>query len=102
MTNQSTPGVNIDPQERIERAQQAQVPRIYFNGFQAALTNSDVVLVVECNGVPAGQINMSYTTAKTLGKALETIISQLETKVGREMLTTHDFDAKMRESENDL
>ena len=91
---------DVDPQGRIERAKSSAVPKVYFNGFQTALTNADVVITVECNGEPAALLNLSYTTAKTLALALQETISMLEQKSGRDMLTTHDFDQLMRGEES--
>ncbi len=89
----------LTPDQRIGRAKAANVPNIYLNGFQTALTSADVVLVAETNGEPVALLNLSFTTAKTLAKALADTIALLETKSGREMLTTHDFDAMMRGDE---
>ena len=86
-------------EDRIARAKAADVPKLYLNGFQTGLTNADVVLVGECNGEPVALLNMSFTTAKTLAIALSNTISMLESKSDREMLTTHDFDAMMKEDQ---
>ncbi len=99
MTSLPSQNKDNDANARIERAKDAAVPKIYFNGFQTALTNADVVLTAECNGEPVALVNMSFTTAKTLAKALVDTISMLEVKSDREMLTTHDFDELMKRDE---
>ncbi len=49
------------------------IPKIYCNGFTNAVGNSDVMLVLQQNGKPAGLVNMSFTVAKTLSQALKDI-----------------------------
>src|SRR5690606_21277628 len=78
------------PGDRIKRALDSGVPRLYVNGFMNALTPGDVLTVLELNDQPAAVLNMSYTTAKTLAVSLGQIVAQLEHMTGREMLTTHD------------
>jgi hypothetical protein len=94
--SQPSPSKNIDPQDRIERAKASGAPKVYFNGFQTALTNSDVLITAECNNEPVAILNLSFTTAKTLAKALHDTILMLEEKSGRDMLTTHDFEVIMK------
>jgi hypothetical protein len=79
-------------QERIARAIDAGVPQIYFNGFVNTITVGDVLTVLETNGKPVVVLNMSYTIAKTLAISLGQIISQFESGVERNMLTTHDVE----------
>lgn len=90
-------GQKLTANQRIERAKAANVPRIYLNGFQVGLTSADVIIAGESNSEPAVMINMSFTLAKTLAKALTNTIATMEEKVDRSMLTTHEFEALMKD-----
>ena len=70
------------------RALEADVPRIYFNGFASGLSTGDVVTVVEQNGRPVAVLNMSYTVAKSYSQGLATVIAKLEEESGRQIMTT--------------
>lgn len=78
-------------QERIAKAIDAG-PQIYFNGFIITMSSGDVLTALERNGKPVAVLNMSYTIAKTLALSLGQIISQFESGVERNMLTTHDVE----------
>jgi hypothetical protein len=84
----------LDAQERVDRAKEdASVPQIYFNGFIDTLSTGDVLTVLERNGKPVVVLNMSYTVAKTLAVSLGQLVSQFESGVERNMLTTHDVES---------
>jgi citrate lyase gamma subunit len=79
-----------DVQERLARSMDADVPQIYFNGFVSTMSSGDVLIVLERNSKPVVILNMSYTVAKTFALSLGQIISQFESGVERNMLTTDD------------
>ena len=79
-----------DHDERIQRALEADVPSIYFNGFINGFGAGDIVCVLERNGQPAGIINMSYTLAKTLSESLAQLIGTIEEASNQPILTTHE------------
>jgi hypothetical protein len=81
-----------DAQERIDRAKDAGVPQIYFNGFVNTTSSGDVLTVLERNGKPVVVLNMSFTVAKTFAVSLGQLISQFESGVERNMLTTHEVE----------
>jgi len=82
-----------DPEfDRLERAKKAGVPTIYANGFENALGTGDVVMVLERNGEPAAIVNLSFTLAKSLSVSLARLISALEAKTGREIMSTRDVE----------
>lgn len=83
-------------QERITKAIDAGVPQIYFNGFVNNITSGDVLTILERNGKPVIVLNMSYTIAKTLAVALGQIISQFESGVERNVLTTYDVERALK------
>ena len=78
------------PDQRIQRALEADVPRIYFNGFVNGFGAGDIVCVLERNGQPTGVINMSYTLAKTLSVSLAQLIATLEEASNQPILTTNE------------
>jgi hypothetical protein len=82
-----------DAQERIDRAKDAGVSQIYFNGFVNNMSSGDVLTVLERNGKPVVVLNMSYTVAKTFALALGQLISQFESGVERNILTTHEVES---------
>ncbi|MBL7648953.1 MAG: hypothetical protein JNK74_22480 [Candidatus Hydrogenedentes bacterium] len=63
------------------------VPKLYINGFVNSLSTGDIVVVGKCNEEPVVVINLSYTIAKSLAEKLSEVVSLLEKKTGREMLT---------------
>ncbi|MER9079974.1 hypothetical protein [Mesorhizobium sp. M0895] len=63
-----------------------QIPHTYFNGFSINLSNADVGLLLLLNNQPASAVSMSFSTAKTLAKALGELISNLEKEAGREIM----------------
>lgn len=67
------------------------IPQTYFNGVQIGLTNSDVSLIMMCNGQPKMVANISFTTAKTLHNVLSQMIGALEGATGREIMTMDDI-----------
>lgn len=68
------------------------IPKIYCNGFTNAVGNSDVMLVLQQNGKPAGVVNMSFTIAKTLSQSLKEIIDSIEEKSNQSIMTTHEVE----------
>lgn len=68
------------------------IPKIYCNGFTNAVGNSDVMVVLQQNGKPAGVVNMSFTIAKTLSQSLKEIIDSIEEKSNQSIMTTHEVE----------
>lgn len=68
------------------------IPKIYCNGFTNAVGNSDVMLVLQQNGKPAGVVNISFTIAKTLSQSLKEIIDSIEEKSNQTIMTTHEVE----------
>jgi hypothetical protein len=67
-------------------------PRLYTNSFQVAATNADIVLELRHLGVQVAIVSMSFALAKTLHQTLGGIIQNIETKLGKEIPTTDEFD----------
>ena len=81
--------------ESVEPLQLRHVPAIYFNGFELALSNSDVVATLSLSNGPAANVYMSYTTAKSLAEALTGLVSQLERVTDRSIMTSNEVAAGM-------
>jgi hypothetical protein len=86
---------------RKDRASEAigdvDVPKVYANGFAIGVGNADMHIILQLFGAPVAVVNMSYTLAKTLSDRLGKLVSEFETTVRREMLTTDKIDAAYRE-----
>lgn len=78
------------PGDRIDRALESDVPRIYFNGFVNGFSSGDILCVLERNGQPVGIMNMSYTVAKTLSASLAQLVGSLEETSNQPIMTTHE------------
>lgn len=61
---------------------------IYANGFIIGATNADVFVVLQRNGVQFGVLNMSYTLSKTLVEKLGSLIEQIESQTGHDIMNT--------------
>lgn len=77
------------------------VPAIYFNGFELGLSNSDVVMVLSLSNGPAASAYMSYTTAKSLAKALNEMVGHLELITKHTIMTSDEVAAGMESSAGD-
>ncbi len=86
-------------QARVQAAQTAAVPHLYFNGFVSTLSTGDVVCVLERNGLPVGLLNMSFTVAKSLSVSLGGVVAALEKISERDMLTTKDLEGMFASEE---
>ncbi len=71
----------------IEEDPVASIQQIYFNGFEVALSLSDVNIMLKTNGVTHSQLFLSFNTAKTLMKVLDQHIRVLEEKTKQEIMT---------------
>lgn len=79
------------PEDMVQFAQSLDLPQLYFNGFQIGLTNSDISLIMLCNGQPKSIASISFTTAKTLHIGLGEMITALEGATGRTIMTMQDI-----------
>lgn len=89
--------VDPNPESHIQAAFKAGVPQLYFNGLVNAMSNGDVMTVLERNGAPIAVLNMSFTMAKSLSVALGQMVAQLEQMSGREIMTTLDIEKFAKE-----
>ena len=75
--------------ERLKAALVSQdVPHIYANGFVNALSDADIIVVLERNNSPVAVLNMSYTTAKSLAHKLSQLIADFEKDSNQSIMTT--------------
>ena len=74
--------------KEIELAITGECPKIYANGFAAALGIGDVVVSFQKNGQPEAVLNLSFTVAKTLSVKLGQMVSDLERDTGQIIMTT--------------
>ena len=58
------------------------VPKIYFNGFQNFISNSDLTVVLINNGRPNGILHFAHGTGKSLIGKLAELIQDQEDKSG--------------------
>ncbi|MEO6939441.1 MAG: hypothetical protein ABI444_04780 [Candidatus Kapaibacterium sp.] len=58
------------------------VPKIYFNAFTAGFSPTDALLRLSQNGTPIVEVNMSFGTLKILATTLNTIVGEVEGKLG--------------------
>lgn len=86
-----------DGPKPVTLSQVIDVPGMYFNGFQIGLSNSDISLLIMCNGTPQANLNMSYTTAKSLKEFLQDTLKHLEAATEHELMTTEYIEVKLRE-----
>ena len=82
---------DVRAEERTQRALDADVPTIHFNGFVNGITTGDILTVLERNAVPVGILNMSFTVAKTLSVSLGSLIASIEEASGRTIMTTREL-----------
>ena len=76
--------------------QMVEIQNIYFNGFQLGLTNSDIHALLLRDGQPVVDLNMSFTTAKTLQVLLSETMKKLETVTNRDIMTTREVEAGLQ------
>lgn len=92
---ESTHGEQAAPQAdvnfaRTQAAQAPEVPSLYANSFLNVHTGSDVAVIFEKNSKPIAVMNLSYTTAKSLVVYLGQMISDIEQRSGRDIMTSDD------------
>ena len=73
--------------------------KIYFNGFASTIGQGDTSIVLMEDNKPVALLHMSHTIAKTLSLKLAEIINTLESKTGRQVLTTDDISASFSEEQ---
>jgi hypothetical protein len=78
-------------QQRTQAGLTAPIPHYYCNGFTNSLTNSDIVMLLEQNGIALATINLSFTTAKTISTKLGALVASLESISGRQILTSDEL-----------
>lgn len=72
------------------------VQDLYANGFTANIGNTDVCVVLNKNGKPVYNLNMSYTFAKTLAQKLDVLIKHLEGKTGQRIMTSDEVVSQLK------
>lgn len=76
--------------------EQQAVPDVYANGFTVGLTNGDIVVVLERNGLPVTVVNMSFTISKTLVEKLGELVARLESTSKHDIMTTAQLDRALQ------
>jgi len=90
------------PQKIFHEANKNQdIPKIYSNAFSCSIGTGDVVILFQRAEVPVGMVNMSYTVAKTLAIKLQGLITFLEQKSGKSIMTTDDINKYLAEPRED-
>lgn len=67
------------------------IPMVYFNGFNAGLTNSEIHAFLLHNSQPAVKIVMPLSTAKSLTEALTRLIERFETATRTKVLSNDEL-----------
>ena len=67
------------------------VPTVYANGFEVSVTGADIFTLLALNNRPAIVLNLSFTTAKALGRALSEVIADIERGTQIRTVTTDDI-----------
>jgi hypothetical protein len=70
----------------------ANVKRIYANGFSLGMSNADTHIVLQWFGQPVAIVNLSYTLAKTLSLKLSALMHDWEEKTKQPLATTDTID----------
>jgi hypothetical protein len=92
---------SIEDQER--QQQQAMVVaalrnpglRMYANGFAIANTASDMSVILMLNGTPAGVLNLSYISAKSLISSLTQAVTEFEKAISQDVMTIEEIQEKL-------
>ena len=103
MTDEGTKNENasiiaepIGLEQRINRALDGAIPKLYANGFVTTMGTGDVMVILEHNGRPTGVLNLSYTVAKTLSISLGQTIAKLEEATSHQIMTTQLIEQKLK------
>jgi len=97
MTDATPPQTSQDEtqQQMALAALRAPIPRLYANGFVTAQTASDVALILMSNGSPSAVLNLSYISAKTLARELETAVQSFEGTTGQRVMAMGEISERM-------
>ena len=66
---------------------QPNLPSVYCNGFEFAMSLSDVSVVIQLNGQRHHRLHMSFTTAKALMVGMQQLVTHIERASGHEIPT---------------
>ena len=72
------------------QAQDVGAPNLYANGFTNLVSGADICSVLTRNGRVEAVLNLSFTSAKTLSIALGQLVSEIESKSNRDLMTVED------------
>ena len=75
---------------------------IYINSFAAGLSTGDIFIVLQRNGLEIGTLNMSFTVAKSLGEALNQLISSLEKRSDRKIMTSNECASALSKTDEEI
>jgi hypothetical protein len=95
--------VQIRPKNLKEIAAKAvespDIPKLYANGFMTGYSNSDLIVILQQNGMPIASLNLSFTTAKSLALKLGNLIKDIEMMSGQAIMTTDDVEKYRKKEE---
>jgi hypothetical protein len=81
----------MQAQWMVQTALSSGAPRIYANGIGLALTGSDLILTLWCNGAVAAVVNLSFPTAQSLATDVGNVLADLSAGVGHPIPTPKDI-----------
>lgn len=73
----------------------ADLPSFYFNSAEFGISLSDVCIIASLDGVRKSRLHMSYTTAKTLMRGLQQVISDFERAAEHTIMTMDETNAAL-------
>lgn len=76
-----------------DETDQTSVPSVYCNGFEFAISLSDVCVVTHLNGKREQRLHMSFTTAKALMLGMQQLVAHIEQASGHEIPTMDQMNA---------
>ena len=73
-----------------------QIINIYGNAFICFNTNADMGIIIQKNNKAIAIINLSYSTAKTLGEKLTNMVRDFEKTTDHTIMTINIIDEKLK------
>ncbi len=70
--------VTQPPQFQFPAVREIAIPNHYFNGYQIALSMSDMNIMMLLDGQPVARLSLSFTTAKSLAHDLNKAVESFE------------------------
>jgi hypothetical protein len=73
------------------------IPQIYFNGFTASISASDVLIVLKRNEQSLAVLNTSHVIGKTIVELLGNLVAEFEERTETHIMTSNQMKEKLEE-----